>query len=187
MAAEVARRRRRWPAATAALVAVGFIAAMVWFGREPESTWLVKFEAGGVLAVTPDRISRVELAAGGRRLVFVRASSGWTAEPGAAPAPPPLVARLENSLKFMHRSAPIRVIGRDEYQGTPLTEYGLDPPRYTVALFEGGRPVLEAGFGAPNPQTVLQYMRLRGHDEVHLMSRFVGQEWERVLDAAGTR
>ena len=187
MEAAVARPRRRWPAVLAALLAVGLIAAMVWSGRKPESSWLVKTEATGVLTTTPERISRVELTADGRRLIFVRGPAGWTAEHAPGPVPPPLAAALENSLKFMRASAPVRVLSREEYRGTALAEYGLDPPRYTVSLFERGRTVLEAGFGAPNPQKVLQYMRLRGHGEVHLMSRFVGKEWERILDAAAAR
>ncbi len=187
MEAAVKRSRGRWPALAGAALAVGFIAAMVWFGREPESAWLVKFEAAGVLTTAPERISRVELTADGRRLIFVRRPAGWTAEHAPGPLPPLLAASLENSLKFMHASAPVRVLSREEYRGTALAEYGLDPPRYTVFLVEGGRTVLEAGFGVPNPQKVLQYMRLRGHDEVHLMSRFVGKEWERVLDAAAAR
>lgn len=182
MEAAIARSRRRWPAAAAALLAVGFIAAMVWFGREPESRWLVKSEAAGVLVVAPDRISRVEMTVDGRRLTFVRGAGGWSA--GRGPVAPSLAAHLDSSLKFMRASAPVRVLAREEYRGTALAEYGLDPPRYTVSLFEGDRLVLEAGFGVPNPQKVLQYMRLRGRDEVDLMSRFVGQEWERVVDAA---
>jgi len=183
--AAVARSRRRWPAAVAALVAVGFIAAMVWSGREPESRWLVKSETPGVLVVPPDRISRVEVTAAGRRLTFERGAGGWTA--GRGPVPPPLAAHLESSVKFMHVSAPVRVLAGEEYAHAALAEYGLDPPRYTVSLFAGDRLVLDAGFGVLNPQKVLQYMRLRGHDEVHLMSRFVGQEWERVVDAAAAR
>jgi hypothetical protein len=175
-------RSHRWPAAAAALLAVGFIAGMLWSGREPESRWRVKSEAAGVLAVAPERISRVEVTADGRRLTFVRGAGGWSA--GGRPVPPPLAAHLESSLKFMRVSAPVRVLEREEYRGTALAEYGLDPPRYTVSLFEGDRLVLEAGFGVPNPQKVLQYMRLRGRDEVDLMSRFVGQEWERIVDAA---
>jgi len=44
--------------------------------------------------------------------------------------------------------------------------------------------VLGAEFGTPNPQQVLQYMKLEGRDQVFLMSRFVGEEWERALRGA---
>ena len=44
--------------------------------------------------------------------------------------------------------------------------------------------MLGAEFGAPNPQRVLQYMKLGGRDQVYLMSRFIGEEWEKALREA---
>jgi hypothetical protein len=44
--------------------------------------------------------------------------------------------------------------------------------------------VLGAEFGTPNPQKVLQYMKVQGRDQVYLMSRFVGEDWEKALRAA---
>ena len=69
---------------------------------------------------------------------------------------------------------------RDEYSGTPLQEFGLDQPRCTVTLSDGGRILLEASFGAYNPQDLLQYMQLKNRDSLYLMSRFVGQAWEHL-------
>ena len=65
-----------------------------------------------------------------------------------------------------------------------LREFGLDPPGYTAILFRGDISVLGAEFGAANPQKVLQYMKLQGRDQVYLMSRFIGEEWERALRGA---
>jgi len=44
--------------------------------------------------------------------------------------------------------------------------------------------VFGAEFGAPNPQKVLQYMKLERRDQVYLMPRFIGEEWEKALHAA---
>jgi len=63
----------------------------------------------------------------------------------------------------------------------------LDPPRYTATLYRRGTAVLAAEFGAPNPQKVLQYMKLMGRDQVFLMSRFVGEEWEQAIREASGR
>ena len=52
------------------------------------------------------------------------------------------------------------------------------PPRSSIAETP---PLLGAEFGAPNPQKVLQYMKLQGRDQVYLMSRFIGEEWEKAL------
>ena len=186
MAAAVRRARRRWPAFAGAALAGGFIVAMVLSGGRPQSQWLVRTDAAGVMRETPDRISRVEVTADGRRLAFVRAASGWTTAAPERPVPAALAADLELGLRFMHVSAPVRVMPRAEHQATPLQQFGLDPPRYTISLSTGARPVLEARFGAPNPQKVLQYMQLRGRDDVYLMSRFVGQKWEAIVAGAGS-
>src|SRR5262249_62290155 len=89
--------------------------------------------------------------------------------------------------KFTPVPGPIRVMDRAE--GTPvgLREFGLGPPGFTAPLYHRDTPVLGAEFGSPNPQKVLQYMKLQGHDEVYLMARFVGEEWEKALGEVATR
>ena len=141
-----------------------------------------------LMSEKPAQVDRVELTADGRRSTFVRtASGGWQigAGPGAADLAIGVAAHLETSIKFMHVSAPVRTLSRDEYQAA-LGEYGLDPPRYTVALHAGGRPVLAARFGAKNPQKLFQYVQVEGRAALYLVPVFVGQEWERVLDAIKT-
>ncbi len=64
---------------------------------------------------------------------------------------------------------------------------GSIPPGYTATLYRRDAPVIRAEFGAINPQKVLQYMKLQGRDEVYLMSRFVGQEWEQALREASAQ
>jgi hypothetical protein len=180
-------RPRRLLGSVAALLAVGVLAIMVVSGRLREDKQLVRFVPAGVLPETPDQIDRVELAADGRRWVFVRAAHGWGVEPGGRPVPAPLGAHLDDSVKFMHVSAPIRVMERAEWAPLGLGEFGLDPPGYTVTLSRRGATVLGAAFGGPNPERVLQYMKLEGRDQVYLMSRFIGQEWEETLREATGR
>ena len=144
---------------------------------------LVAFEAAGLMSEAPDRVDRVELAANGRRATLVRtASGGWRVgeEAGVADVAPEVAAHLDTSVKFMHVTAPVRTLSRDEYQAA-LGEYGLDPPRYTVTLHAGGRPVLAARFGAKNPQELFQYVQVEGRAALYLVPVFVGQEWERVI------
>src|SRR5260370_38610080 len=84
----------------------------------------------------------------------------------------------------MHVSAPVRVRERDEWAPSGLREFGLEPPGYNAILYRGSTPVLGAEFGAANPQKVLQYMKVQGHDQVYLMSRFIGEAWGKVRRAA---
>jgi hypothetical protein len=180
-------RPRRLLGPIAALLAVGVLAIMVVSGRLREDKQFVRFVAAGVLPETPREIDRVELAADGRRWVFARAAQGWRLEPGGRPVPPSLATHLDDSVKFMHVSAPIRVMEHAEWAPVGLREFGLDPPGYTATLYRRGSPILGANFGSPNPEKVLQYMTLEGRDQVYLMSRFIGQEWEQTLREAAER
>ena len=168
-----------------ALAALALLTAMALSGRVPESGQLVRFVPAGVLPEAPAQIDRVELTAGARRWVFARKADGWSVEPGSRPVPASLATHLDDSIKFMHVSAPIRVLARKEWAPQGLREFGLDPPAYSATVFKGQRRLLAANFGAQNPQKVLQYMRIEGQDELYVMSRFVGAAWEQALVEAG--
>jgi hypothetical protein len=167
-----------------ALLAVGLLVAMVVSGHLRESKQFVRFAPAGVMPEAPAEIDRVEIRTSTGRWVFVRAPGGWQAASDGRPLPVSLAARLDDSIKFMHVSAPIRVMERAEWGPLGLREFGLDPPGYTATLSRRGTTVLGAEFGAPNPQKVLQYMKLEGRDQVYLMSRFIGEEWEKALREA---
>ena len=177
--------RPRLLAAGGAVLAVGFLVAMALSGQIRESGQFVRFVAAGVLPETPAQVDRVELAAGAGRWVFRRTAGGWRIEPEVRPVPRALATHLDDSIKFLHNSAPIRVMERSEWAEQGLREFGLDPPAYSAALFQGGRRLLAVGFGSQNPQRVLQYMRIEGGDQVYVMSRFIGQEWEQALAEVG--
>jgi hypothetical protein len=171
-----------------ALLAVGFLLAMLLTGKLPETRQLVKFEARGVLAVPPEQVRRVDLYVGERTTTFVRLSDhAWVGGKGQEAISDELLEHLEQAIVFMHTSRPVRVMHRDAYRGTPLHEFGLEHPRCAVALSDGRRVLLEASFGAYNPQDLLQYMQMRGDTNLYLMSRFVGQAWEHLGEHLGVR
>ena len=178
------RRPRRLLGSAAALLAIGLLTAMVVSGQLRESKQFVRFEPAGVLPEAPAEIDRVEMRTDAGRWAFVRAPGGWRAASDGRPLPLSLASSLEDSIKFMHVSAPIRVMERQEWAPVGLREFGLEPPRYAATLYRRGIAVLGVEFGVPNPQKVLQYMKLEGRDQVYLMSRFIGQEWEKALREA---
>jgi len=182
----IVSRRTVWSAA--GLLAVAFLAFMAFSGQLRESKQFVKFVPAGVLTEVPADIDRVEIATGAARWAFVRRSgSGWQSVADGRPVAASLAGHLDDSLKFMHASAPIRVMERAEWLPLGLREFGLDPPGYRATLYRGDTAVLEAEFGAPNPQKVLQYMKLGGRDQLYLMSRSVGQQWEETLREVSRR
>ena len=60
----------------------------------------------------------------------------------------------------------MRVMSHDEYARTSLHEFGLEQPRCAVVLSDGRRALLEASFGAYNPQDLLQYMQSNGRTRI---------------------
>ena len=157
---------------------------MALSGRARESGQFVRFAPAGVLTSAPVEIDRVELSTCVRGWAFERTATGWRLVPDARPVAGPLATHLEDGLKFLHASGPIRVLERAEWSEQGLREFGLDPPAYTVRLFHDGRAVLAVAFGAENPQKVLQYMRVAGRDPILVMSRSLGRQWEQVLSEA---
>jgi hypothetical protein len=180
VASTLAQSRRLLGVAGAAL-AVAFLVAMVMSGRVRDSGQLVRFVPAGVLADVPARISRIELRSNGRTWVFARTAEGWRRDPDQRPVQRSLAVHLDDGIKFLHVSAPVRILDRQEWAEHGLAEFGLDHPALSAVLFEDGRRLLAVDFGSPNPQKVLQYIRIEGRDEIYVMSRFIGEEWERAL------
>ena len=169
---------------SAALLALGIIAAMALTGGPPGRKYFASFEAFGLSPKAPEQIIRVELATKDRRLVFARTAGGeWAAEqaPGLSMSTP-LSSRLGTALHFLHVSAPTRVMRPEEYDGVALAEFGLDPPRYVVSLFARDTPVLKAACGSLNPMRTSQYVHVEGREELYLMPDFIGREWEIVAE-----
>jgi hypothetical protein len=175
---------RRLLAPAAALLAVGLLTTMVVSGHLRESRQLVRFRPAGVMPEDPSEINHVELRTATGRWTFMRGPDGWREAHGGRVLSGSTASSLDDSIKFMHVSAPIRVMEQAEWAPSGLREFGLDPPGYTAILYRGDTPVLGAQFGTPNPQKVLQYMKLQGRDQVYLMSRFIGEEWEKALREA---
>jgi hypothetical protein len=169
-----------------ALAAIAFLVVMTLLGRARESEWYVKFEPAGLMPEAPEAIDRVEIVSPRGRLAFARSEGRWTLEQrGELPAP--VRAHLDMSLRFMHVTAPVRAMAPNEYERTAPGDFGLDPPRFAVSLQRAEEPVVRARFGRPNPQEVLQYVRVDGRDALYLLPVFVGREWERVIDGASSR
>ena len=168
----------------AAMVAVGVIVALALHGRRPDPG-LVRFEPGGVMVqVPPARVTAVELSRDGRRWRFTRTEGrGWTAVPGTPPSSEDEGARIERGLRFLHVSAPQRMMAREEFSGTPMAELGLDPPRYAVSVRSSAGAALTVEFGTLNPQGLAQYARVMGRDEILLLPSYVGEPWERLTEA----
>jgi hypothetical protein len=165
-----------WLAGLAALV---YLVVMGYTGAYPERRHLIKFEARGLLHEAPERVERVTVTRAAGARTFVRAGDAWreSGKPLSADAR----EAIDNAVKFMHRSEPVRSIPLAELRTQDSGEFGLAPPRFTIQLTVGGATVLEAGFGNQNPMSSVDYVGVVGRDQIYLLSHFVSEEWQRVL------
>jgi hypothetical protein len=91
------------------------------------------------------------------------------------------VQHLERGLRFLHVTAPQRVLSLEEYAETPLATFGLAPPHSVVVVRTATSAPFMIEFGDTNPQGLAQYARIIGRAEIILLPRFVGEPWEAVV------
>jgi hypothetical protein len=167
-----------------ALVAGGALVALATRG-EPSGTGLARFEAAGpMVRLPPERVTTVEVNGAEGRWRFVRtAAGGWTVAPGSLPGAADLGAQVEKGLRYLHASAPQRVLDRDEVRAARLAEMGLDPPRLTITVYSAAGIAFAVNLGGPNPQGLARYASVVGSDEVLLLNRYVCEPWDRAVTA----
>lgn len=167
----------------AAVLAAGVIIALAFHGRRPDPS-LVGFQAAGVMVqISPDAVTEVAVSQGERHWRFERGSSKvWAAAPGP-PLGESVAAHLDSGLRFLHVSAPQRVLQPEEVAATSASEFGLEPPRYSVSVRSAGAAPFTIEFGALSPHGLAQYARVTGRAEILLLPSFVGEPWESVMGA----
>jgi hypothetical protein len=170
-----------------ALLAVGFLVAMVVTGALPRQRQLVEFEARGLMREAPESVVRVELTAAGGRSVFVRDESGkWMVE-GTGPIAADAARRLSMAVQFLNTSAPLRHLPQKDLAGMTPAAFGLDRPVVAASVFDTRGPLIAVNFGSENPEGTAQYMSVDGGDGVYLISRFVASEWMAVAAMTSAR
>lgn len=179
------RAGKTWAWRAAAYTAILYLVAMYLTGALPRSRQLIEFDAHGVLEVDPSQVQRVTLTANDHVFRYRRIGGAWVRDHDSAELPAAQAASLETAVKFMHTSAPVRSFAAGEWQPTDLAQYGLNSPRFAIALFGNDQPLLRARFGEMNASGFLQYMQVEGRDELFLISRFVGAEWAAVAQVSG--
>ncbi|MFO1080541.1 MAG: hypothetical protein U1E23_07945 [Reyranellaceae bacterium] len=172
-------RRLAWPAA--AVLALAFLATLALQGRRPDAG-LVPFVAGGPLtAFAPAEARRVDIASGGRTWLFRRVGEAW--QPVAVAAAPAADAgtRIDEALRLLRDSAPLRVVAADEMAGGVPAEFGLGGQPLAVVIEGPGGARFGIRFGATNPLGVARYAQVDGARDVLLLATYVAEAWQRVL------
>jgi hypothetical protein len=168
-------------AVAAACLMAGLIGAIALTGRWPVDAPRTHLETGGILSVPIERVARVEIADGGRHTTLSRRSGGgWLVND--APAHAAVAGHIAAALRILAVTAPRRVLAAADYSAGQLAAFGLDPPRFEVAVAEAGGSAVPIGFGVATPAENAHYVRIIGRPEVYLLPRIVGEEWDLVRD-----
>lgn len=167
-----------------AVAALGLLLVFAASGRLPGFRGLAEFEAGGIVSVAPESVTRVAVRAGDRSVVLLRRAGGWVLDGADATVPAELAKHVETGLRFLNVSKPTREIADSDLDAGSFAGFGLDPPARLVLVGTAGGQTATVNFGTLNPPGTSQYARLSGAGTVYLMPRHVGGEWDVVQDMA---
>ena len=161
-------------------LAASLIIVLALHGRRPDPG-LVRFAPAGVmLHLPPEDVVEVRERAGDRLQSFMRsAAGGW--HTAGTPVSEESARRLDSGLRFLHVSAPQRLMPPEDYRGASLAEFGLDPPHYSVEVRGVTGAPFVIHYGATHPQGLAQYTRIGGNEAIVLLPRFVGEPWEALV------
>ena len=160
----------------AACLMAGLLGAIAITGRWPVDAPRTHLEAAGILSLPAERVERVEFSAGEQRAVFSRNSrEGWRFNGTATESA--VAGHIDTAVRLLTVSTPRRVLVAGEY-GPDLAEYGLDPPRFVLAVAEGAGNTTRIDFGETTPAQNAQYVRIGDRPELYLLPRDVGEEWQ---------
>ena len=168
----------------AACLMAGLLGVIAVTGRWPVDAPRTHVEAGGILPLPAEGVARVEFSAGEQRAVFSRSPrEGWLFN-GTATGPA-VAGHIDTAVRLLTISAPRRVLAAGEYSPGQFAEYGLDPPRFILAVAEGAGNSTRVAFGEATPAQNAQYVYIVGRPELYLLPRDVGEEWQLARDMAG--
>jgi hypothetical protein len=183
VAAAVSRGFATSLAVVAACLMASLLGVIAVTGRWPTDAPRTHLKTGGVLSFSVHRIARIEFSAGEHLAVFIREpQGGWGAN--GVPVRPVAADHIDTAVRLLTISAPSRVLSASEYSPDQLAEYGLDPPRFILAVAEADGNIARVAFGADTPAQNMQYVRVVGRSELYLLPRDVGEEWQLAFDMA---
>lgn len=157
---------RRWVWPFVAALSFALLLALALHGKRPDAG-LVGFRAGGYLkAFEPEDAVEVAvtLPAGNKR--FTR-QENWS--PG-----------IDEALRLLRDSAPMRVMTADEVANQPPSAYGLENKAIAVRVRSRTGQTFAIRFGARNPLGSGRYVQVEGVPGVPILPSYVGDAWEKV-------
>lgn len=167
------------------IIALGLLAYVMLFERGRPSAAEIESRSGLLVeSLVRDRLTRIRIAFGDRRVVLRRDGEGfdekWTLEvPKEAPAD---LEAVEDYLRTWEFAVPIRV--REKPSDADLPSYGMDQPEAEVT-FEMGRASVsvELGSGTPVEGAGYGYVRVAGDRAVAVVDDDVVALFKRTAES----
>jgi hypothetical protein len=165
----------------AVCLVVGLLGSIAITGRWPTDAPRTHMEAGGILPLPIERVVRIEFSADDQPAVFSRTPpEGWLFN--GTPIAPAVAGHIDAAVRLLAVAAPRRVLAAGEFSPDQLSEYGLDPPSFALAITDSGGAITRVSFGEMTPARNAQYARIAGRPELYLVLRDVGEEWQLAYD-----
>jgi hypothetical protein len=164
----------------AAVLAAVFLAIFAFVGERPRPG-SEPFQPKGLLSTwSTEDVTAIRIDNGTEHHAFDRDSGGrWrTGETEVGPA---VAAKIEAGLRLLKNSASERDFSPEELGGRPLAEYGLDPPRLTVAVRTAAGASATIDFGEINPLGLTQYVRMEGRRDIAMLPAYVAATWDEAI------
>lgn len=157
-------RRFAWPLAAAASFV--FLVAFALHGKRPDAG-MVDFQAAGYLKqFQPQDAAEVSIRTESGTRRFKRDESWPTG--------------IDQALRLLRDSAPMRVMSADEVANQPPAAYGLDGKATMVTVRSRTGQEFAIAFGSRNPLGSGRYVRIDGVPGVPILPSYVGDMWEQV-------
>jgi hypothetical protein len=158
-------RRIAWPIAAA--IAFALLVSLALHGERPEPG-IVSFKAAGFLKqFTPEAATEVDVASPTAHKHF-RRDSDW----------PP---RIDEALRLLRDSAPLRTMTAEEASTEPRSSYGLDDNAMVIVVRSAEGKTFTIRVGARNPLGSGLYATIDGIEGVPILPAYVGDAWEQIL------
>ncbi|HSH99173.1 MAG TPA: hypothetical protein VLA02_01130 [Reyranella sp.] len=162
----------KWAWWAAAVAAFAFLVGLAMHGSRPDL--LVDFKPTGLMkSFTPEEAREVEIVAGVDRRRYERDGERWKTSPEIA-------RRIDEGLRLLRNSGPMRVLSSEEVAKVPASDYalGADSLRVSVRSAKGAAFVIQ--FGGRNPLGSARYARVDGEAGIFLLPAYVAEAWEQV-------
>ncbi len=161
----------------AAIASLIYLSVMIAAGRLPPRGHLIVPQRIGIVADTPSDIVTVTVQADQHKCTF-RRNDQWMDSDSHVVLTSKHRLALEHALKLLHKAAPVRTIPPEQLVHSELAQFGLKPPRLSIALENTHGEIVTIDFGATTIDGNQQYAQRSDRSAIYVVSGFLASSWQ---------